>query len=99
MVLTVQANEKAKEAIPAVIHVDGTSRIQIVRSETNPLIYAYLKAMKKYTGVEVSVNTSLNVGGPIVQTPAQALKIFSKAKGLDGMVMVGASGEAFLVTP
>ena len=46
-----------------------------------------------------SVNTSLNVGGPIVQTPCQALKIFTKAKGMDGMVMVGASGEAFLLTP
>ena len=97
MVLTVEAKEEAKAVIPAVIHYDGTSRIQIVREENNILMYEYLRALGKYIGVEVSVNTSLNVGSPIVQTPFQALSIFKRAKGLDAIFMVGAEGDAFMV--
>jgi carbamoyltransferase len=97
MVLTVEAKEDAKAVIPAVIHYDGTSRIQIVRAENNRLMYEYLKALGKYIGVEVSINTSLNVGSPIVQTPEQAIQIFKRTKGLDGIVMVGEEGDAFMV--
>jgi len=97
MVLTAVAKEAARSVIPAVIHRDGTSRIQIVRKESNPLIHDYLKALRKHIGVEVSINTSLNVGSPIVQTPAQALQIFRRAKGLDGLFMVGESGDVFMV--
>ena len=43
------------------------------------------------------MNTSLNVGSPIVQTPAQALGALSRAKGMDGLIMVGADGRAFAV--
>ena len=97
MVLTALAREEARTAIPAVIHCDGTSRIQIVRKENNPLMHDFLKALGRRNGAEVSVNTSLNVGSPIVQTPAQALEIFRRAKGLDGLVMVGSDGQAFVV--
>jgi carbamoyltransferase len=44
----------------------------------------------------VSVNTSLNVGSPIVQTPKQALETLKRSKGMDGLLMIGADGEAFL---
>lgn len=97
MVLTVEAKKEAKTVIPAVIHHDGTSRIQIVREENNPIIYDYLKALKNHIGVEVSINTSLNVGSPIVQTPTQALQLFKRAKGLDGIFMISEEGEAFVV--
>jgi carbamoyltransferase len=97
MVLTTLAKEAAKSIIPAVIHRDGTSRIQIVRRENNSLVYDYLRALRKYIGVEVSVNTSLNVGSPIVQTPAQALQIFKRTKGLDGIFMVGKAGDVYMV--
>ena len=42
------------------------------------------------------VNTSLNVDGPIVQTPEQALDALKRAKALSGLVLVSADGEAFL---
>ena len=71
MVLTVRARPEAKEKIPAVIHRDGTARIQIVREEHDPFTHAYLKALGRRLGVEVSVNTSLNVGSPIAQSPLQ----------------------------
>ena len=80
MVLTAPARAEAYAAIPAVIHKDGTSRIQIVRPETDRFVYAYLKAMGRHLDAEVSVNTSLNVGSPIVQTPEQALVAMKRAK-------------------
>ncbi len=97
MVLTVEVKEEARKVIPAVIHHDSTSRIQIVRPENNSLIHEYLKALKKYIGVEISVNTSLNIGSPIVQTPSQAIEIFKRAQGLDCIFMIGEEGDAFMV--
>ena len=73
MVLTTRARPEAYEVIPAVIHKDGTSRVQIVRESIDPLIHSYLKAMGRMVGAEVSVNTSLNVGAPIAQTPLHAI--------------------------
>jgi carbamoyltransferase len=99
MVLTVQANALAREKIPAVVHEDGTSRIQIVREANNPLIYHYLQAMQKHVGVAVSVNTSLNVGSPIVQTPQQAIEVLFRAKAMDGLIMVSQQGEVYLACP
>jgi len=96
MVLTTLARPLAYEKIPAVVHRDGTCRIQIVQEKTNPLVYSYLKAMGRRLGPEVSVNTSLNVGGPIAQTPEQALGAMKRAKALSGLVMVADNGDAFL---
>ena len=96
MVLTAPARPESRATIPAVVHEDGTSRVQIVREKTDPLTYAYLKAMGRRIGVEISVNTSLNVGGPIVQTPKQALETLKRSKGMDGLVLVGGEGDAFL---
>ncbi|RIK99923.1 MAG: carbamoyltransferase [Proteobacteria bacterium] len=95
MVLTARARPGAAEKIPAVIHADGTGRIQIVREADDPLTYAYLKAMGHRVGVEMSVNTSFNVAGPIAQTPQQAVETLKRSKGLDAVIMVAANGEAF----
>ena len=54
MVLTAQSKPHARDKIPAVIHADGTGRIQIVRAEDDPLTYAYLKALGRHIGVEIS---------------------------------------------
>lgn len=95
MVLTAHAKPNAREKIPAVIHADGTGRIQIVRERDDPLTYAYLKAMGRHAGVEMSVNTSFNVAGPIAQTPQQAVETLRRAKGLDAAIMVASDGTAF----
>lgn len=97
MIMTRKARPVAREKIPSVVHKDGTCRIQIVKQELNPLVYDYLKAMGRRLGAEVSVNTSLNVGGPICQTPAQALATMKRAKALTGLIMVSEEGEVFLV--
>lgn len=95
MVLTAQARPEAHDAIPSVIHADGTGRLQIVRQNTDPLTYAYLKALGRRIGVEVAVNTSFNVAGPIAQTPRQAIDTLLRSKGLDGVVMLSSEGNFY----
>ncbi len=92
MVLTADSKPGARDKIPAVIHADGTGRLQIVREADDPLIYAYLKAMGRRVGVEMSVNTSFNVAGPIAQTPQQAIDTLRRSKGLDAVLMVADDG-------
>jgi carbamoyltransferase len=92
MVLTAQSKPHAREKIPAVIHADGTGRIQIVRADDDPLTYAILKALGRHIGVELSVNTSFNVAGPIAQTPQQAVETLRRAAGLDVLILVASDG-------
>jgi carbamoyltransferase len=95
MVLTAHSKPHAREKIPAVIHADGTGRIQIVREADDPLTYAYLKALGRRIGVEMSVNTSFNVAGPIAQTPQQAIDTLRRSKGLDVVLLVANDGAVF----
>jgi carbamoyltransferase len=97
MVLTARARPEARELIPSVIHHDGTGRLQIVRPEADPLCHEYLLAMGRRVGVEASVNTSLNVGAPIAHTAEQAVTTLRRAKGMDGLLLVDAEGEARLL--
>jgi carbamoyltransferase len=92
MVLTAQSKPHARAKIPAVIHADGTGRIQIVRAADDPLTYSYLKALGRRIGVEISVNTSFNVAGPIAQTPQQAIDTLRRSKGLDVVLLVADDG-------
>jgi carbamoyltransferase len=95
MVLTARSKPHAREKIPAVIHADGTGRIQIVRAQDDPLTYAYLKALGRRIGVEISVNTSFNVAGPIAQTPSQAVETLRRSKGLDAVLLVAGDGTVY----
>ncbi len=66
-----------RSEIPAVTHVDYSSRIQTVHRETNPRYWALIDAFKQRTGCPVIVNTSFNVRGePIVMTPDDAFRCF-----------------------
>jgi carbamoyltransferase len=72
--------EDWRARIPAVVHVDGTARIQTVDDATNPGIAALLRAFAARTGVPVVVNTSLNTAGrPMVDDPREALELFGSA--------------------
>ena len=73
--------------IPAVTHVDNSSRIQTVHKETNPKYYSLLKKFQEKTGCPVIVNTSFNVRGePIVCTPEDAYKCFMRTE-MDYLVL------------
>jgi carbamoyltransferase len=95
MVLTARSKPGARDKIPAVIHADGTGRIQIVRADEDPLTYAYLKALGRRIGVEMSVNTSFNVAGPIAQTPQQAIDTLRRSRGLDAVILIAGDGTAY----
>jgi carbamoyltransferase len=66
-----------RDRIPAVVHVDGTARVQTVDDTTEPLVARMLRRFEARTGVPVVVNTSLNTAGrPMVDSPADALECF-----------------------
>ena len=73
MTITCDVRSEWKDRIPAVVHVDGTARPQIVRREENALYYDTLKAFKARTGLPAAINTSFNVHEePIINTPEEA---------------------------
>jgi carbamoyltransferase len=76
-----------RERIPAIVHVDGTARVQTVSQDTNPRLYRLLKEFEALTGVPVLINTSFNVKGePIVETPRDAMVCFLTT-GIDNLVL------------
>src|SRR4051812_46451153 len=76
-----------RDKIPAIVHVDGTARVQTVREETNPMLYRLLKEFDALTGVPVLINTSYNIKGePIVETPRDAVNCFLTT-GVDHLIM------------
>lgn len=72
--------------VPAVVHVDGTGRLQTVSDRSNPLYARLIRAFEAETGVPIVLNTSFNENEPIVDTPAQALDCFLRTK-MDRLVM------------
>jgi carbamoyltransferase len=72
--------EDWKDRIPAVVHVDGTARIQTVDPAREPLVARMLSEFEKLTGLPVVVNTSLNTAGrPMVDDPRDALECFGSS--------------------
>ena len=68
------------ERIPAIVHVDGTARIQTVDREAEPAVARMLERFEALTSVPVVVNTSLNTAGrPMVDDPRDALECFGSA--------------------
>ncbi len=69
-----------REKIPAVVHVDGTARVQTVDRAGQPLLAEMLESFAALTGLPVVVNTSLNTAGrPMVDDPRDALECFGSA--------------------
>jgi len=69
-----------RDRIPAVVHVDGTARVQTVDAQSEPLVARMLERFEARTGLPVVVNTSLNTAGrPMVDDPRDALECFGSA--------------------
>ncbi|EKX61682.1 carbamoyltransferase family protein [Streptomyces ipomoeae] len=69
-----------RERVPAVVHVDGTARIQTVDRGAEPLVARMIDGFERRTGLPVVVNTSLNTAGrPMVDDPRDALECFGSA--------------------
>ena len=87
MLIAKHVRPEWRDRIPAVVHVDGTARVQTVHAQTNPLLYRLLKEFDALTGVPVLINTSFNVKGePIVETPPDAVVCFLTT-GIDNLIL------------
>ena len=87
MLLAGRANAEGRAIAPAVIHADGTSRIQTVTHEANPGYYDLIKAFGARTGCSVLLNTSFNDRDePIVETEEDAINCMLRT-GLDAVVL------------
>jgi carbamoyltransferase len=87
MLLSFQARAEKRDRIPAVVHVDGSARLQTVTAEENRRFHELLVAFGAATGVPVLLNTSFNVRGePIVRSPAEALDALQRT-GLSAVVI------------
>jgi carbamoyltransferase len=83
MVFLRRAKASARDRIPAVIHVDGTARVQTVERDLNPRFHRLLSCFEERSGVPVLLNTSFNVADePIVCSPDDAIRCFLRS-GLD----------------
>lgn len=87
MLFAVQVKDVAKEKIPAVVHINATSRVHTVSSDVNPRYYRLLREFERIKGVPVLLNTSFNINQePIVNSPMDALRCFYST-GIDYLVI------------
>ncbi len=94
MTVAVQAGSRLEGMCPAVVHVDGSIRPQLVEKSVSPGFHRILLEYQRETGQPMLINTSFNVHEePIVQSPADAVRTFKVAQ-LDAMAL-----GPFLVRP
>ncbi len=90
MLLVVEVREDKRALIPAVTHVDHTTRPQTVTETANPAYYRMIREFHRLTGVPLVLNTSLNINRePIVETPIDAL-ICAFGTAIDYLYLDGA---------
>lgn len=86
MLATGTVHQQQRDRIPAVVHVDGSARVQTVHRDTNPLLWNVIDAYHELSGLPVVLNTSFNgADEPIVCTPSDAVSTFLRC-GLDALV-------------
>lgn len=89
MLKVAKARERCMREAPAVVHADGTARVQVISEDGDPFLVELLKAFYHKTGIGVLINTSFNRRGePIVESPTDALDAFL-GMGLDGLYLDG----------
>ena len=87
MLLIAAVKPSKRSTVPAVVHVDGTARLQTLSQRENPRFYQVLTAFKNLTGVPVLLNTSFNgKEEPIVETPEDAIRCFTD-HGIDALAI------------
>src|SRR5262245_1926525 len=86
MMQVFQIREEKRELIPAVVHVDGSGRLQTVSRRANPRYHRLIAAFRDLTGVPIVLNTSFNENEPVVCEPKEALDCFLRTN-MDLLVM------------
>jgi carbamoyltransferase len=83
MLRVVKVNPERKDDVPAIVHVDGTGRVQTLTRANNGRFYELVKQFYEKTGVPILLNTSFNrMGQPIIETPTDAIECLLNT-GLD----------------
>jgi carbamoyltransferase len=89
MLFVPQVRPEKKLLIPAVVHVDGSGRLQTVNRTLNPLFYSIIEKFAKLTEIPVILNTSFNDNNePIVESPEDAIRCFM-ATNIDALLIGG----------
>jgi carbamoyltransferase len=87
MLIAVNTRPEARDKVPAIVHVDGSARVQTVERDVEPLYHRLISKFHELTGVALVVNTSFNgYGEPMVETPEDALNSMH-SMGLDALAM------------
>jgi carbamoyltransferase len=86
MLFACPVKPERRDLIPAVLHKDGTARVQIVSRKSNPRFHELISRFHAKTGVPIVVNTSFNDSEPIVCGPTDAIVTFRKS-GIDALFM------------
>jgi carbamoyltransferase len=86
MLFACRVKPDRRDLIPAVLHRDGSARVQIVSRRSNPRFHELISCFFADTGVPLVVNTSFNDSEPIVCTPTDAIVTFRKS-GIDALFM------------
>ena len=95
MTVTFDCSDRMLEQSPAVCHIDGTARPQLIRETDNPSYYRILAEYHRITDIPSLVNTSFNIHEePIVNTPAEAIQAFTDSR-LDALLL----GDRLLLSP
>ncbi len=76
MSFAVKFKESLRDKVPAVVHFDGTGRLQTVNKQLNPWYHNFLTKWESLSGVPILVNTSFNDREPIAETPEDGLNCF-----------------------
>ena len=76
MTAVIKFKKEVREKVPAVVHFDGSARLQTVTENDNKWYYNFIKKFKEKTGVPIVLNTSFNDREPIVETPEHAINCF-----------------------
>ena len=84
MSFALKVREEKKDLVPAIVHKDGTARLQTVCWDDNPWFYGFLEKWNELVQVPMLLNTSFNDREPIVETPEDAIKCFLKT-GIDNL--------------
>jgi carbamoyltransferase len=86
MIKTYKWKEEKRHLVPAVVHEDGTGRLQTVNKKTNPRYWQLIKEFQNLTGIPIVLNTSFNENEPIVNKPEEAIDCFLRTK-MDVLVL------------
>jgi carbamoyltransferase len=87
MLFAMEVKKDKRHIVPGIVHVDNTSRVQIVDEKINPNLHDLLLKFYDISGIPVLLNTSFNKHEPIVHSPEDALKTFGRLSNVNYLIM------------